>query len=391
MPVVGEVGVIALVPDRWGEQWQPRHQVLSRLGRYFPAVWVNPAPDWRDVWQQPDRYRVPDPRPEPGLRIHSPDRVLPRFYRPAWLARATLKKRLQGARNQLLRNGCTKIVLYVWRPEFAPALSMLRHDLSCYHIDDEYTFATRDRPIPEAERGLLQRVDQVIIHSPALMEKKGQVNPCTYFVPNGVDFEAHAASCPEPEDLRGIARPRIGYTGWLKNQLNWDLLELLAGRHPEWSFVFCGSVRHPELEDRVAKLGRLPNVHMLGGRSSAELARYPQHFDVCLMPYRDDDYTRYIYPLKLHEYLAAGTPTVGTPIRSLESFGSVVELASEPDDWSAAIERALRDGSEERRLERQAVAREHDWECLVHRIAQHMADALEPEIAQRVREARPGV
>ena len=63
----------------------------------------------------------------------------------------------------------------------------------------------------------------------------------------------------------------------------------------------------------------------------------------------------------------------------------------EPDEWSVAIERALRDQSEERRLERQAVAREHDWECLVHRIAQHMADALEPEIAQRVREARPGV
>jgi glycosyltransferase involved in cell wall biosynthesis len=389
-PAIGEVGVVALVPDRWSEQWQPRHQVLSRLGRYFPAVWVNPAPGWRDVWREPSRFRVPDAQPEPGLQIHSPDRLLPQFFRPAWLAEITARKRLEGARNLLLRKGCSKIVLYVWRPSFAPALSMMRHDLSCYHIDDEYTFGTKDKPIPEAEQSLLERVDQVIIHSPGLMEKKGHINPHTYFVPNGVDFMAHAAQSPEPEDLRSIPRPRIGYTGWLKKQLDWDLLENLTSRHPDWSFVFVGSVRHPDLEERVKQIGRLSNVHILGGKSSADLARYPQHFDVCLMPYRNNEYTRYIYPLKLHEYLASGTATVGTPIRSLEAFQSVIELATEPSEWSAAIENALTDNSPDRRLARQAVAKEHDWENLVYKIAQQMADALGPEVADRLHAARPG-
>jgi glycosyltransferase involved in cell wall biosynthesis len=154
--------------------------------------------------------------------------------------------------------------------------------------------------------------------------------------------------------------------------------------------VFVGAIRHPELEDRVKRLGRLSNVHILGAKSSADLARYPQHFDVCLMPYQNDEYTRFIYPLKLHEYLASGTPTVGTPIRSLESFHSVVELATEPSEWSAAIEKALTDNGDDRRLARQAIAREHDWENLVYRIAQHMADALGPDVAGRLRAARPG-
>lgn len=389
-PAIEEVGVVALVPDRWSEQWQPRHQVLSRLGRYFSAVWVNPAPAWRDVWREPSRFRVRDPQPKPCLQIHSPDRFLPQFFRPAWLAETTARKRLEGARDLLLRKGCTKIVLYIWRPGFATALSMLRHDLSCYHIDDEYAFGTKDQPIPEAELSLLQRVDQVIIHSPGLMEKKGHVNPCTHFVPNGVDYSAHAAPAPEPEDLRLIPRPRIGYTGWLKKQLNWDLLESLPNRHPDWSFVYVGSVNDPDLESRVKRIGLLPNVHILGGKSSADLARYPQHFDVCLMPYRNDGYTRFIYPLKLHEYLASGTPMVATPIRSLESFQSVVELATEPSEWSAAIEKALNDNGHDRRLARQTVAKEHDWDSLVYRIAQHMADALGPEVAERLRAARPG-
>ena len=153
--------------------------------------------------------------------------------------------------------------------------------------------------------------------------------------------------------------------------------------------MFVGSVRHPEIADRVKRIGRLTNVHMLGGKSSTDLARYPQHFDVCLMPYRNDEYARFIYPLKLHEYLASGTPTVATPIRSLESFFSVVEFANQPSEWSAAIEKALSDNSQDRRLERQAVAREHDWENLVYKIAQHMADSLGPEFADRLRAAQP--
>jgi hypothetical protein len=87
--------------------------------------------------------------------------------------------------------------------------------------------------------------------------------------------------------------------------------------------------------------------------------------------------------------LASGTPTVGTPIRSLESFQSVVELATTPSEWSAAIEKALTDNGPDRRLARQAIAREHDWESLMYRIAQHMADALGPEVAARLRAARP--
>jgi len=48
-PVVPSVGILALVPDSWSDLWQPRHQVLTRLARYFHVVWVNPARGWREV------------------------------------------------------------------------------------------------------------------------------------------------------------------------------------------------------------------------------------------------------------------------------------------------------------------------------------------------------
>jgi glycosyltransferase involved in cell wall biosynthesis len=89
------------------------------------------------------------------------------------------------------------------------------------------------------------------------------------------------------------------------------------------------------------------------------------------MPYRLDDYTKYIYPLKMHEYLASGQPVVSAPICSVEEFAHVLGIANSPENWSKAIEHALsgRENSPARRAARQKVARQHDWEVLVDKIA----------------------
>jgi glycosyltransferase involved in cell wall biosynthesis len=386
-PLVPSVGVLAFVPDRWSDVWQPRHHVLTRLAQYFHVVWVNPAREWRDVLA---RRRAGAPPTTPGdqgggFSVYEPDLWLPKLYRPAGLAALTERLSLERARRVLTRRGCRQTVLYLWRPEFASALRSLSRDLSCYHIDDEYSFSPVEIPTPDAEARVIGAVNHVFIHSHALLEKKGKLNRHTTWVPNGVDYQAYARPGKEPDDLRRIARPRVGYTGLIKRQLDWVLLQGLAERHPEWSFVFVGARNeHPDIDGIIHELSRRPNVHFLGRKSVEELATYPQHFDVCVMPYQADDYTKYIYPLKLHEYLATGRPTIGTRIRPLEDFRDVVTLAATRDEWSAAIAAALKPEANtvERRAARQAVARQHDWTLLVRRIAQTIAGRLGVTLAE---------
>jgi glycosyltransferase involved in cell wall biosynthesis len=386
-PLLTDVGVLALVPDRWHLQWQPRHQVLTRLAHYFWVVWMNPPePLQRSLLLSMLRSRVENrPVREKGFIVHNPSPFLPQTYSPRWLAELTLRRRLQNARRVLLRRGCAKTVLYLWRPEFAGTLQRLPVDLSCYHIDDEYSFSTVELPILETEAQLIANVDQVFIHSRALLEKKGGINPHTTFVPNGVDFEAYSLPVPEPADLSNIPRPRVGYSGFIKRQLNWPLLVELTAQHPEWSFVFVGARSpHPEVATYLQELGRHKNVWFLGAKTAEELAAYPQHFDVCIMPYRVDDYTKYIYPLKLHEYLAAGRPTVGAPIRSLLEFADVIALPATTEEWSRAIRDALATDTEDLRTKRQAVARRHDWQLVVRRIAETIAQRLGPGYSSRL-------
>ena len=381
-PVWNNTGIIALVPDQWDPQWQTRHQVMSRLARYFQVVWVNQPHRWWEGLSVLTSRLSPDgdnPAAPPNFQVYQPEFWLPLLGRPAWLAAFTSRQRLARARARLLARGCKKIVLYVFRPDFGSVLDDGHHDLSIYHIDDEYTFSSTEEGISPAEHDLLESAGQAFIHSPEMLRKKGHLNPNTEFVPNGVDFRLYATPVPEPGDLRDIPHPRIGYVGTMKRMVDWELLLALSADRPQWSFVFIGRrAPHHEIDKLLQRMADRPNVHFLDAKPTESLGGYPQHFDVCTMPYRMDDYTKYIYPLKMHEYLASGKPVVSAPISSATDFGDVIAIARTREEWIKALEHALspEENVPSRRAQRQVVAREHDWETISERIAWTVARRL---------------
>ncbi len=381
-PVWSDVGIIALVPDQWDPQWQTRHQVLSRLARYFHVAWVNQPHRWWDCFSVLISRRNAagdNPVAPPNFEVYQPEFWLPILGRSAQLADFTSRQRLARASARLRARGCKKVALYVFRPDFGNVLDHIHHDLSIYHIDDEYTFSSTEEGILPAERKLLESAGQVFIHSPAMLRKKGHFNPHTEFAPNGVDYKLYATPVPEPEDLRDIPHPRIGYVGTIKRMVDWELLLELSTVRPEWSFVFIGPKGpHSEIDDLLRRMAERPNVHFLGAKATDCLGAYPQHFDVCAMPYRVDDYTKYIYPLKMHEYLASGKPVASAPIRSVEEFRDVIAIANTREEWSRAIDNALspQENTPGRCARRQEVARQQDWDVLVDRIAGTIARRL---------------
>jgi glycosyltransferase involved in cell wall biosynthesis len=107
-----------------------------------------------------------------------------------------------------------------------------------------------------------------------------------------------------------------------------------------------------------------------------------------MLCYEMNGYTKFIYPLKLHEYLASGRPVVGSPIRSLQDFAHVIRLARTTDEWSQAIQDSLSPAacSAEQVEARRRIARQHDWDRLVGLIAQTLCSRLGPAYRERFEE-----
>ena len=391
-PLFSDVGILALIYHNWDSVWMTPHHVLTRLAHYFHVVWSEPPHGWRDVGQRLGQKRLSGSNSDvalpPGFQLYLPEPWLPKFHRPAWLSRLTFGQRIRQGARLLRQKGCRTLVLYLWHPQFEPALHSPEFALTLYHIDDDYSFLPTPPPMDPGEVRVLSNVDQVFVVSPRLLERKGGINPHTTLLPQGVDYQLYATPSAEPADLARIPHPRIGYTGYLKAQLDLPLLRELIGRHAQWQFVFVGPPRaHPGVGELVSEMASRPNVHFLGPKSGKALAAYPQHFDVCIMPYRVTEYTNNIYPLKLHEYLASGRPVVGSPIRSLHEFSDVIALAEGVQGWSDTLARALEPAARcaQTRAVRQTIARAHDWGDLLSSLARTICERLGPEYSARLR------
>jgi glycosyltransferase involved in cell wall biosynthesis len=367
-----------------------RHHILTGLSERYRVLWVAP-PAYIEEWR---RNGVTSSLAGRGLRKIS-DRMwcyasrLPADYKYRYVNgglvancfrayHAQWRKAYVWRIKRLLREmGIEEVILYVWRPEFHWALGQFNERLTCYHIVDEYSFdPNRDHEISNEERKLLERSDLVFIHSKTLIEKKGHINPNTYEVANGVDFEFYQQSLkdgpPDPCDMTKIPHPRIGYMGHIKRHIDLPLLYDIAKARPAWSLVTIGPVRdeHADIKKDLVRLKALPNVHFLGGKPASELPLYINGLDICLMPYRKTNYTKYIYPLKMHEYFACGKPVVSTELENLKEFSDVLQFADNSNDWIASIERAIESISEQQAQRLIRIASHNSWASRVEKIVE---------------------
>jgi len=143
----------------------------------------------------------------------------------------------------------------------------------------------------------------------------------------------------------------------------------VARARPGWSIALIGQ----QLDD-VGAVAGLPNVHLLGRKPHADLPAYCKGMDVGLIPYRIDERMKFVNPIKLREYLAAGLPVVSTAVPEVRRYERWCSVAEGKEAFVAAVERALALDSPERRRERsEAMARE-TWPARVADVARIVDD-----------------
>jgi len=215
---------------------------------------------------------------------------------------------------------------------------------------------------------LIAKNDLCVANSTFLAEYCGQFNPHSFDVGQGCDLDIFVSNKEKeaPVDVAAISGTVVGYVGALQSiRLDIDIIAHIASSRPEWTVVLVG----PEDElFKSSNLHQFKNILFTGGRPISELPDYINFFDVCINPQLINEVTIGNYPRKIDEYLAIGKPVVATATKAMETFSDFVYLAQNKEEYVLLIEKALKDNSGLKELERREFALEHTWENSVAKI-----------------------
>jgi UDP-galactopyranose mutase len=368
--------IVCLSSQRWASALPTnRQQIMVRAARRgHPVLFVETADFF--VKRIVKRRRVAPPEsPHPNIRIVQLHNLVP--FAQRYAVSNTINFRLGGG---TARRAAAALrpprVLWIYDPRGAAAIGTFGEDLVAYDCVDDYGEQMgysrhAKRLISRLDREVAARADLVFTTTESLRERHARDRGGVHLVPNVGDFEhfsrAADRSAADPE-LAALPRPVLGFAGNLiETKVDIDLIDRLAAAFPGGTVLLVGPAQNGVVERLRALLERRPNVRWIGLRPYDALPAAIAAFDVALIPYASNEYTRSVFPLKVHEYLAAGKPVVAAGVPSVAGLRPHVRLADGPDEFVAAVAEAVAadDASKEARMK---VASANTWDARTERL-----------------------
>lgn len=394
--------IVLFLPQEWTNYVRRPH--WEAISRRTDVLAVEPPVGLLTLWLHPKRFISylksgrQARKSAPGLFLWRPLSLASiglgfRFTLAAKFDRWWIRKQLRPILNSM-RKPDQAVATFIVKVQQYYLRDVAPSDLRCYEVTDEYRVYTRDDKLDPAdpravrmirrEKDILSEADLVIVSSEQLYESRSEQNANTHYLSNCADY-AHFSGIvggtgKTPADLEVIPRPRLGYIGGFNDLIDLELLTRLARERAEASIIFIGEEkgsRRFRQSDLYTGLRSLGNVYFLGHRPYESLPAYLSGFDVCLMPFRCNEWMRNSSPNKTYQYLAAGKPVVSTDFPEIHRVKPAVFVASDHDEFISLVDTALTSDSEEVILQRRKIARANSTDARAEAVIKLIAESLE--------------
>lgn len=363
-----------------------KHHVMHLLAERNTVLWVNyhasrvptaSASDLKYMAKKLGQVFAGLKSPRPNLHVLTP-LVIP-LPCSTWAQRFNRMLLVSQIRRALGKVRSGPLQLWSFTPDIPYLLGKFGEAKVVYYcVDDHSQFTGYDRQqVLRDEEELCRRADLVVTTSKALQETKSPWNRNTVLVPHGVDYDhfsrAVTEDLPAPADIENIPHPRLGFFGLIRDWVDLDLLAEVARFQPDWHIILIGD----STVDLTPYAG-VQNMHFLGRKPYSELPAYCRQFDVGLIPFKLNDLTRAVNPIKLREYFAAGLPVVSTPLPEVTAYEHLAQVADSPQEFVRSVASGLNGRASISRGARARAVIDETWPAKLTQISASLA-AVAPE------------
>lgn len=223
-------------------------------------------------------------------------------------------------------------ILWISLPTAVDIVGHLGESGVVYYCGDDFSSLSGvdNVAVTKSEQRLLDNSDLVVTASRALAERFDAHRPL--FLPHGVDYDLFSSPAKKAADYPDNDQPTAGFYGSLSEWFDLDLMFDVASALPDWNFVFIG-----KKEVDLSRLETLDNTYFLGEKSHVDLPSYSRHWQVSMLPFKNNGQIRSCNPLKLMEYLAVGKPIVSTDFPAIHPYREMLHTARTADAFVEAI------------------------------------------------------
>lgn len=233
------------------------------------------------------------------------------------------------------------------------------------------------------EEALIDNVDYFFVNSLALknLHKNKSKKP--------IYLNAQGFFQPEDKKMvkftlnKGNKKAIIGYVGGINCRLDYQLLDQLIKKHPEYLFVFHGpEQKNPRLDKVyqtqkwIKKIKQYENTLFDKGNDRNCIYGLIKNFDIAIIPYNMDlAFNKYCYPMKIFEYFYLGKPVISTSILELKlkKFNKFIKIADNVEEWETAIKQLIGKSlsiEQEKKLKQLAI--DNSWQNKIDKITKHV-------------------
>ncbi|MEL6254218.1 MAG: glycosyltransferase [Bacteroidota bacterium] len=214
------------------------------------------------------------------------------------------------------------------------------------------------------EKDLLGKMNLLFATSTALKEElENHTERVVNFLPNAAETsffqKALEKEFERPTIFGSADQKAVLYVGAIGLRIDFELLESVIKEYPHFRFIFIG----PKGNQYDPVLEKYEQVHFSGAIPQEQLLPYFHHASAAIIPFKVNPLTAAIYPLKIHEYLAAGLAVVSTPFsEDINAFKEKIFLTQNHFSFGKLIEKAIQENTKSLRQKRSLAASQHSWD-----------------------------